>query len=319
MQMLATRGVAGLVLLILLFIATGGAVSAADSKPPRGRMVDIGGRSLHIVCQGPDSAPGPLVLFESGAFGFSADWGAVQDQLTAKGIRSCAYDRAGLGYSDPGPAPRDGLAVEADLEALLAKAGEKGPYIVVGHSMAGLRLRLFAARHPGQVAGLVLVDAATPEASELGTMRKFLDRFTTASNWAARGAALGLFKPLAPFIGDSIGLPPEAAREKRRGFGRVAHNHWAADEVRNWPQTAQQALEAGPYDPSIPVAVVTAGAETQRTAWKAIQSAPARAARQSYIRHIAGAGHATLLGKRYGHEIVDAILFVRGAGTTKAR
>ena len=104
---------------------------------------------MHLICEGPKGA-GPTVLFEAGAFGFSADWGVVQEQLAAQGLRACAYDRAGMGLSDPGPQPRDGLAVVGDLERLLAAAHEKGPFILVGHSMAGLYLRLFANRNPRQ-------------------------------------------------------------------------------------------------------------------------------------------------------------------------
>ena len=71
----------------------------------------------------------------------------VEDNLNL--ATQLAYDRAGLGLSDPGPSPRDGLAIAYDLERLLAEAGEAGPYLLVGHSMAGLHTRLFAGRNPG--------------------------------------------------------------------------------------------------------------------------------------------------------------------------
>eukprot|EP01030_Chromulinospumella_sphaerica_P033167 gene33167-34000_t len=103
----AGRGAAVLGLALLLSIALGGLVSAFSATSPPGRLVDIGGRRLNLVCAGPEQADGPLVVFEAGAFGLSADFGAVQEGLAAKGVRSCAYDRAGLGRSDPGPSPRD--------------------------------------------------------------------------------------------------------------------------------------------------------------------------------------------------------------------
>jgi pimeloyl-ACP methyl ester carboxylesterase len=287
-------------------------MSASKAPPLRGRMVDIGGRSLHIVCKGPEHA-GPAVLFEAGAFGFSADWAEVQDQLSAHGLRSIAYDRAGLGRSDPGPKPRDGLAIVGDLEAMLRAVGEPGPFILVGHSMAGLHVRLFAARHPEKVKGVVLVDAVTPEASRHPTFRGWVNGFRQASNLAAFGAGLGLFKPFSPILGDKIGLKPEASAEKRHAFASVHHNRWAAEEVSRWADAAKQAQAAGGYDPSWPIAVVTAGPMRGRELWKAEQASPAAASRHPYVLNVSRAGHANLLGERFAQAIVKAVLFVREA------
>lgn len=309
----AVRPAAAIVLALLAAVAVGGAMSAASKPPPlRGRMVDIGGRRLHIVCKGPEH-DSPTVLFEAGAFGFSADWGVVQDRLAARGVRSCAYDRAGLGRSDPGPKPRDGLAVARDLEALLLNAREPGPYILVGHSMAGLYARIFAARNPGQVKGIVLVDAATPEASRNPAARSWIGGFMTASNLAATGAQLGLFKPFSSIFGDKIGLTPDASAEKRDVFKTVRHNQWAAEEVSHWIDTAKEAEAAGTYDPDWPVAVVTAGPTSGREGWKAMQSAPARASRRPYVVNVGEASHTTVLGEHYGDAVVQAVLFVREA------
>jgi len=275
-------------------------------------MVDIGGRSLHIVCRGPEH-DSPTVLFESGAFGFSADWAEMQDRLAAHHIHSCAYDRAGLGRSDPGPKPRDGLAIVSDLEALLEKADETGPFILVGHSMAGLHVRLFASRNPDKVKGVVLVDAVTAEATRHPTFRGWVGSFQQASNMAAAGARLGLFKPFSPIFGDKIGLKPEASAEKRHVFASIHHNQWAAEEVSRWIDAAKQAEAAGAYDPRWPVAVVTAGPMRGRELWKAEQASPAAASRHPYIVNVSRAGHASLLGRRYAEAIVKAILHVRGA------
>ncbi|MDP1631356.1 MAG: alpha/beta hydrolase [Caulobacter sp.] len=312
MLKLAGRGMAGLALALLVTIAFGGLMSAASQPPLRGHMIDVGGRSLHMVCAGPEAGR-PVVVLEAGAFGLSADWGAVQAGLAAHRIRSCAYDRAGLGRSDPGPRPRDGLAVVGDFERMLAASGEPGPYIYVGHSMAGLYARLFAGRNPDKVAGLVLIDAATPEAAELEAARRWIGGFATISRVAGWGASAGLFKPVSPWMGDRIGLPPEAARDKRRAFASGIHNRWAADEVGQWMAASRQAAELPGYDPAWPVAVVTAGPVAGREAWKAVQTAPARASRHPYIAHVAGAGHATLLGGDHADEIVKAVLFVRDA------
>lgn len=317
MLKLVLRGAAGLALALVSFIAIGGLMSAASQPPLRGRMIDIGGRSLHMVCAGPERA-GPVVVLEAGAFGLSADWGAVQARLACQGVRSCAYDRAGLGRSQPGPAPRDGLAVAGDFEKMLAASGEAGPYIYVGHSMAGLYARLFAGRNPDRVAGVVLVDAAPPEASRHPLAAKWIGRFAAASRAAGWGASIGLFKPVAPWMGDRIGLPAEAARDKRRAFASGAHNRWSAEEVTQWMAASRQALDLPGFDPAMPVAVVTAGPLKGREDWKAIQASPARASARGYVQHVDGAGHATLLGETHADEIVKAVLFVRDAAATKS-
>ena len=289
-------------------------MSAISGTPsPRGRLVDIGGRRMHIVCEGPAGA-GPTVLFESGAFGFSADWAAVQRRLTAQGVHSCAYDRAGLGHSDPGPAPRDGLHVVGDLEKLLQAAHQPGPYVLVGHSMAGLHLHLFAVRNPRMVAGLVLVDAATPAATREGPMRSFAEQFGNLAQIADWGASSGLLKPFA-FMGDAIGLQGPAAAEKRWAFAHGPHNRWAADEVRHWLLTAGQAEAAGALDPAWPTAAITAG--PARGGWTKAQSDPARASAHGYVEHVEGASHATLLGEQFADHIVKGVDFVLAAARAR--
>ena len=308
------RGAAGFALLVVSYIAVGGLMSAAGAPKPRGRMVEIEpGRSLRLVCEGPKSDR-PVGWLEAGAFGFAADWGATQEALTGAGWRSCAYDRAGMGYSPPGPSPRDGLAIVSDFEKLIAASDEPGPYILVGHSMAGLRLREFAGRNPDKVAGLVLVDAATPEAAQDPRIRNFIEVFASVSKWAARGAALGLYKPLIHTrLGDKIDLPPAAKAEKGWAFANARHNRTAADEVALWPQASAQAGAQPPYDPKWPVAVVTAGPVKGREAFKALQSAPAQASQHGLVDHVEAATHTLLIGRRFADHIVRAVAFVADA------
>ena len=218
----------------------------AAAPKPRGQMIDIGGDvRLHLVRAGPADASGPTVLLEAGAFGFSADWAAVQEKLAARSVPSLAYDRAGLGFSDSGPAPRDGLAIAGDLERLLAAARETGPLVLCGHSMAGLHLRLFASRNASRIAGIVLVDATTPEAMDAPLTESLVGHFGAFSRLAAWGAEMGLFKPLAGALGDAIGLDGPAGDEKRWAFAQAGHNRWAAQEVLQWPATARSALAGG--------------------------------------------------------------------------
>lgn len=289
-------------------------MSAQHFHPTRGELIDIGGRRLRLVRAGERSAA-PVILCESGAFGFAADWAVVQEKLAARGLYSLAYDRAGLGYSDSGPWPRDGHAILADLEALLKAAGESGPYLLVGHSMAGLFVRMFAARNPGDVVGAVLVDATTAETVETPLARNLIRQFGRVARVWSVGAGLGLTRPLAPLMGDSIGLTGEAGHEKRRIFATAGHHRQAAEEVRCWPETSLQAREGGSYDPALPIAVITAGPEEGLPALKAMQSAPARASRAGYVEHVDGANHANLLGEAFADPVVrgvDHVLKARG-------
>ena len=286
---------------------------------PRGRMVDVGGRRLHGVFAGPKHASCPLVVLEAGAFGFSADWSAVQDKLSAKGIRSLAYDRAGLGFSDPGPLPRDGLAIVADLETFLAKTNEPGPFLVCGHSMAGLHVRLFAVRNATRIVGLVLVDATTPEAMESAMVSGFVDQFSKVSRLAAWGAGAGLFKPFAGTpLGDAIGLDGAPGTEKRWAFAAPIHNKSASAEVDSWSASARQAMEAGPLDPRWPVAVILAGGGGARGGLRALQTAPSEASTAGLIEQVKGSSHATLLSGTYADAVVRGIEHVRRAADARA-
>jgi pimeloyl-ACP methyl ester carboxylesterase len=288
--------------------------AAAEAVVQRGQWAEIeGGRRLRYVAAGPASSTRPLVLLEAGSFGFSADWAAVQERLAVEGLRSLAYDRAGLGVSDPGPLPRDSQAIAGDLEALLAAIDEPGPYLICGHSMAGMHVRMFAARNAAKVRGLVLVDATTPEAMDNPVAAQFVGHFNNLSKLAAWGASVGLARPLAGPFGDGIGLPPTAKEEKRRAFGDPVHNRWAAAEVEAWHDDARQARAAGELDPAWPLAVVLTGDGRQPMARHAIQVAPATASRHGFVIHVPGANHASLLGQRFAGHIVRAILAVEAA------
>lgn len=301
------KAVAVLVLLACLASAWGGIVSLQVKRPAlRGELVDIGGRRLRIVCEGPRSSR-PLVVLESGIYGFASDWGEVQKGLAANGWRSCAYDRAGLAFSDPGPAPRDSDAIARDLDALLKAHGEAGPIILVGHSMAGLHTRLFAYRHPGVVRGLVLVDAVSPDSVKSPYGRRMLAFFRQLARGGGVFTTLGLAKPFTA-LADAIGLRGPAHEEKVFFFGRVGHNRWAAAEAKVALPSALQVLKAGSLDPNLPVGVVTEGPEALlRTDWGRERIAPAKAARQGFFENIPTATHASMLGKDHAAVIVRMI------------
>jgi pimeloyl-ACP methyl ester carboxylesterase len=128
-------------------------------NPEDGRLYDVGGFKMHMACTGEGS---PAVILESGLGDTYVSWRKVQPQI-AKFTRVCSYDRAGLGYSESSPQPRTSKVMAAELHSLLKAAGIAPPYVLVGHSMGGYNVRLYASLFPSEVTGVVLVDASHPD------------------------------------------------------------------------------------------------------------------------------------------------------------
>src|SRR6267378_543727 len=127
-----------------------------------GRSIDVGGRTLNIYCSGEGS---PAVVFESGGNDPGYEWVLVQPKV-AKFTRACWYDRAGVGWSDSPFAPRTSTSIADDLHELLHRASVAPPYVLVGSSIGGEYARIFTAKYPTEVAGLVLVDSSHPDQHE---------------------------------------------------------------------------------------------------------------------------------------------------------
>lgn len=148
------------------------AEAALAQKPPTGPapgvLVSIGGHKLHIRCVGPQGAT-PTVILESGGGGSSKDWSLVQDLLSPR-VKTCAYDRAGLGWSETGPAPRTMRQEVFELHALIEALKLPGPFVLVGHSMGGLLVRLYTQQYGSDVVGIVLVDPMH-ESAMVGSVR----------------------------------------------------------------------------------------------------------------------------------------------------
>lgn len=286
--------------------------ASRDAPPTRGEWVHIGDRRLRIVREGPweGDTEAPLVVMECGAFGCAPDWHLVQMQLSDLGVRSLAYDRAGLGLSDPGPDPRHGQAIADDLVALLRQLGDSSRLVLAGHSMAGLFLRVLAPRLGDRLKGLVLVDAVTPEAVDHPAAARMIGGFRSAMFLLDRVAGLGVMQPWALVAGDRIGLPPEISREKRGIYASASHARASAREVQQWLKTAEQGRSEGPFDRNLPVAVVTAGAVLLPPELQRIQNAPAEASRSGYVDRVEGAGHASLLGPQYAERVVRGVQHV---------
>jgi pimeloyl-ACP methyl ester carboxylesterase len=142
--------------LAVIAIFSAAAAFAASQPTATGKLVDLGGHRLHVDCRGKGN---PTVVVENGLGDFSFDWILVQTRVAAF-TRVCTYDRAGYAWSEAGPKPRTFAQINLELRDALAKLGERGPFVLVGHSYGGPVVRNFAATYPREVAGMVLVDAA---------------------------------------------------------------------------------------------------------------------------------------------------------------
>ena len=138
------------------------ASSTPAAPEPPGELVDVDGHAMHLYCTGEGS---PTVILDTGLGDSSVNFHPLQESI-AEFTRVCSYDRAGYGWSEPGPEPRTSQQIVDELATLLDTAGESGPYVLAGHSFGGLNMILFAAEHPDDVAGVVLIDASHPEQTE---------------------------------------------------------------------------------------------------------------------------------------------------------
>jgi pimeloyl-ACP methyl ester carboxylesterase len=178
--------------------------------PPPGRLVDVGGYRLHLNIMGEEKG-GPTVLLDSGMVSFSSNWAWVQPEV-AKVVRVIAYDRAGLGWSDPGPSPRDAGHSARELHAALVKLGIAGPYVLVGHSYGGLAVRAFAALYRDEVAGMVLVDGSHPDQwVRFGVSSKMVGVGNKVGGFLARFGLFRIFNGEYKLLAD--GLPPQQYAE----------------------------------------------------------------------------------------------------------
>jgi pimeloyl-ACP methyl ester carboxylesterase len=128
-------------------------------NPMPGKVFDVGGFNMHMSCTGQGR---PAVILDSGLGDSFVSWRKVQPQIQ-KFTQVCSYDRAGMGYSDSSGHPRSSKVMAGELHALLQAAGVTPPYVLVGHSMGGYDVRLYASLYPSEVAGMVLVDSSHPD------------------------------------------------------------------------------------------------------------------------------------------------------------
>jgi pimeloyl-ACP methyl ester carboxylesterase len=181
------RGLLGLVIGLVALAVIGVIYQAFATEiyrriyPPPGELVDVSGHSLHLNCVGEGS---PTVILESGSGANSTAWANIQPEA-ADNTRVCAYDRAGTGWSEPGPGPGDPQQIAGELHTLLGNAGIDGPYILVGHSFGGLYVRMYAYQYPNEVEGMVLVDSSHPEQSRRSAEAQAASEASSAEEFRA--------------------------------------------------------------------------------------------------------------------------------------
>jgi len=281
-------------LLMLLLIAAGGVFQtvseATTDNPAPDRTYLVGGHSLYLHCVGTGE---PTVVLFNGLGERTPSWTWVQQGLSST-TRVCAFDRAAEGWSGGAPARRDGHQLAADLHGLLRTAHIPGPYVLAGHSVGGVYALVYADQYPREVAGVALIDSATPYQFDLPDYPGFFTMGRRLYSVMPVLAHAGIARLAA--AGQFAGLP-ERARRQARAFAssprelRADHADFA-----ELPTVFEQAKALKSLDGK-PLAVLTAAVGEQR-GWLAAQKKLARLSRNSEQRTVVGATHAALLEDR---------------------
>lgn len=246
----------------VMSVAAGAAYQAIAERrafaayPPPGQLVSVGEHRLHLRCIG---AGEPTVVLEAGLGNDGTFWTPVQEGL-ADYSRVCAYDRAGLGWSEEGPRPRSADQITEELAALWDAIGGSGPKVIVGHSNGGLHALIYAARNPAEVAGLVLVDPNPGTSGDCESL-PFLTR--TLYGGLVGLAPVGIPRALLPVLFPLDSSPlPEREREIHaalRGRASALRTLWS-----EWKQTCQlQSAAEAAAEAGVRVPVIILSAESR--------------------------------------------------------
>jgi pimeloyl-ACP methyl ester carboxylesterase len=276
-------------------LATISAATASSAPTATGRMIDVGGHRLYIECTG---AGGPAVILQAGLGASSASWAGIAPKVAAT-TTVCTYDRAGHGRSEEA-GPQDGIALATDLHTLLERAGVPGPYVLVGHSSGGPYVRVYAARYPDQIAGMVLLDSQPDDAfTALPAYPGFYATFRTVATLSPSLARIGLLGPVLGLTADES--TPAAARGARDEFIAL--------------KTVLQQSAALTSIGDRPLIVVTAAAEAD-PGWVAAQENLPRLSTASVHRVLTTATHNSLISGVDAPASSQAILDVLAAVRT---
>src|SRR5215208_6151587 len=282
---------------------------AERAHPPPGKMIDVGDHRMHIDCVGQGC---PTVVLDTALGAMSASWVRVQQEVSGT-TRVCAYDRAGMGWSQSGPEPRDAKPITGELHALLEGAGIDGPYVLVGHSFGGLYMQTYAARYPDEVAGVVLVDSSQPDQfSHQPVARDSYEpqEFAVAS-LLARVGIVRLLSKFAP-------APPALPQQQRAQIDALSPSTRQVStyslELRATPQSATQTRGLRSLG-NKPLAVVSAPKQAE-PGWLKLQDDLVTLSSDSTHRVVEGATHTSLLYERSDAQassaaIVEVVAVVR--------
>ena len=283
----------------------------ASAYPMTGQLIDVGGYRLHIHCTGSGS---PTVVLQPGGGDMSSAMGWIAPAV-AEHTRVCVYDRAGRGWSDPSGTTQDGEQIATDLHTLLHRAHVPGPYVLAGHSFGGLYVRIFAARYPNEVAGMVLIDS-TGSALPASTSAQSWgpdDILARASVLASTSARLGVGRLIG--LGGGYGsLPPQSADEVRAKIATSASLRSTIDEFLQASASEHEAASLTDFGDK-PLVVLTAGSGSN-AAWMAAQDKTATLSTNSVHRVVDGASHPDLILKQAdaavtAQAIIDVVSSVR--------
>ncbi len=285
--------------------------------PPPGRLVDAGGHKLHLDVKGEDKG-GPTVVLEMGGAGASPLWTRLHPNI-GEFARVVSYDRAGIGWSELGPRPRDAYTIARELHTALGNAGLPCPYIPVGGSMGGPFALTFAGLYPEETAGVVLVDSMHLDQwkrlpARMGRIIRVADRVIGWMPLLARFGLLRLFDTTRHVnlgLSQKQRLPPEAQARLRAVFASPKQWKTTYEEVTLWDTTREQ-MRASWNLGEKPLLVLSATENEvfpdMIEPWLKMQTELASLSSDSRYHPVEGASHVALLtDSRYVREVTENI------------
>ena len=257
---------------------------ALARNTPLGEMVVVGGRQIHLLCQGQGS---PAVILESGIPGTSLGWASVIEDI-ASFATVCAYDRAGYGWSEAGPEPRTISNITGELRGLLRTAGVDPPLVLAGHSFGGLVVQLYSSRFPEEVAGMVLVDSAH---ADLARRSGHLERMGGVAFRLKLLAPLGIARLIIdPPAGSPKSRPSSVRKMEKEVLATTRSFRTMASEMAGLRESLNQAAENRPSLGRKPLVVLTEG-QRKTEFWHAMQQQFTELSDSSEWQVVSGAGH----------------------------